>query len=241
MARQHTKRIISPSFWKTGKKEKYWVKTPKPGKHSRRASMPLLVVIRDVLGFAGTAREAKAIINSGDVMIDGVARKDGATAVGLMDVLTIKTIGKNYRVLPTEDGLGLFEIPEAEAGTKILKVIGKNTIAGGRTQLTFHDGRTLLLPAGEKVMTGYSAVFNLKDGKVEKFIPLDRRTLALVFNGVHMGRTLEISEIKEGSAYTRPTVLMEAGRKSLETLKDYVIAIGSGAKAEITLPKEGEA
>jgi small subunit ribosomal protein S4e len=233
----HTKRMIAPLYWHTGKKTAYWVVTPKGGKHPKARSIPVLAIIRDTLKLAGTAREAKAILGSKTVLVDSKICTDGATGLGLMDTISFTQIGKHYRVLPTEDGLALVEIPAAEAEMKMLRVVGKHTISGGKTQLTFHDGRTMIVPKEDKVKTGASALFNLKEGKVLKFIPLDRRTLVLIFDGVHSGKAYEISELKEGTPYARPTVLFEAGRKSLETLRDYVIAVGIG-KPEITLRKE---
>ncbi len=232
----HLKRIISPSYWKTGKKTAYWVVTPKPGRHPKDRSLPLLVVMRDVLKLGRTAREVNAILGAKEVLVDGKACMKGSLAVGLMDTITFKTVGKHYRVVPLGKGLGLVEIPEKEALLKILKVTGKRTIGGGKTQVAFHDGRTLLLDAAAagSVKTGFSVLFDLKSGKVAKYIPLDKRTIVVVYDGAHTGKVFEISEFRSGTANSPPTVLLEAGRKSLETLKEYVIAVGVG-KPELTV------
>jgi small subunit ribosomal protein S4e len=237
----HMKRMIAPPYWKTGKKTAYWVIAPRPGRHAKSACIPLLVIVRDVLKLAGTAREAKAILSAGNVLVDGKMCSEAAFAVGLMDTISLQGIAKHYRALPaTRGGLRLVEIPEAEAATKVLKVTGKRTLKGKKTQITFHDGRTLLLApsdGGEKgVKTGYSAVFNLKDGKVLKFLPLERRSLVLVYKGAHSGKLFEVSSLKPGLPTAPPTVVLEAGRKSLETLREYVIAVGIGSKPEITIP-----
>ncbi|MFH0961998.1 MAG: 30S ribosomal protein S4e [archaeon] len=235
---QHMKRIVSPNYWKTGKKTFYWVTSPRPGKHPQESAIPLIVVLRDMLALAKTAREVKAILKGGNVAIDGKVCTDGKVGVGLMDVIAIPTVSKVYRVLPSGRGLILSEIPEADGHVKVLKVIRKTTVKGGKTQVTFHDGRNVLMSKedGSKIKTGHSALFDLKEKKVSKFIALGRGTTALVFDGVHSGKILDISEIKAGSAYAKPTVLLESGRKTLETLKDYVIAIGTG-KPEITIPE----
>lgn len=238
---QHKKRMIAPIYWKTGKKTFFWVKAARPGRHASDAAIPLLVVIRDVLGFSNTAREAKAILGANGVVVDGKVCLDGKVGIGLMDTVSFPSTGKNYRALPGPKGLELVEIPQKESETKVLRVVRKTTISGGKTQITFHDGRNILLEREEAkaIRTGHSAVFDLKGAKVMKFVPLAKGSQALVFDGVHRGKIFEISEIKEGSAYTRPTVLLESGRKTLETLKDYVIAIAApGQKPEITIPQE---
>ena len=80
----HTKRIAAGY----GKKPK-WIISQHPGAHPRDYSIPLMVVIRDILGYADNAREGKKIINSGKIFVNGVVKKDIHCGVGLMDVISI--------------------------------------------------------------------------------------------------------------------------------------------------------
>jgi len=236
---QHMKRITAPLSWKTGKKEFYWVASPRPGRHKAEAAVPLLVVIRDVLKLARTAREAESILKSGAVLVDGEKASDMKQGIGMMDVVSVKTIGKTYRAFPSKKGLVFPEIPEKEGKLKILKVTRKTTVSGGKIQVTFHDGRNVLFSKedGAKIKTGTSAVFDLETKKIAKIITLEKGANALVFAGVHSGNVLEISQVKDGSAYSPRTVLLESGKKTLETLRDYVIAIGEKGKTEISVPE----
>ena len=64
----------------------------------------LLIVVRDILKVADNAREAKIIINNGDILVDGRARKDYKFPVGFMDVISLPKSKKVYRVLPDHKG-----------------------------------------------------------------------------------------------------------------------------------------
>ena len=91
---------------------------------------------------ADTAREAKMIINQGEILVDGTVRKDYKFPVGFMDVIQIPKTGKTYRVLPDEKGrLVLHPISEENQNFKLCRIQNKTTIRGGRQQLNLHDGR----------------------------------------------------------------------------------------------------
>src|SRR6266571_2936580 len=84
------KREPAPGFWPIKRKERTWAPNTRPGPHSREKSLALVIIIREILGYARTAKEATRIINTGKVKIDGVVRKDHRFPVGLMDVLNIE-------------------------------------------------------------------------------------------------------------------------------------------------------
>ena len=109
----HMKRVTSPKFWRAGRKNKVWIFTPRPGPHPKRFSFPLSVLLRDVLGLVSDAREARAAIKSKEVLIDGVPRRDTNFPVGLMDVISIPSMKKYYRIFPVPNGLTAVEIESA--------------------------------------------------------------------------------------------------------------------------------
>ena len=82
-SRKHLKRYKAPKTWPIHPKEKTWTVKPAAGPHAIEDSLSLLVVVRDILGIADNAREAKRIINSGNVLIDGRVKKDYKYPVGL--------------------------------------------------------------------------------------------------------------------------------------------------------------
>jgi small subunit ribosomal protein S4e len=101
-SRKHLKRFKAPKHWPIHPKENKWTTKPNAGPHAIEESLPLLLIVRDILGVADNAREAKRIINNGEILVDGRARKDYKFPVGFMDVIEIPKTENIYRVLPDE-------------------------------------------------------------------------------------------------------------------------------------------
>jgi len=55
---RHLKRLTIPKTWKISKKESKWAVKPSPGKHPISKAIPLGIVIRDMLHYADTMKEA---------------------------------------------------------------------------------------------------------------------------------------------------------------------------------------
>src|SRR3989344_2156643 len=55
------KRLASPKFWPIERKKKRYVVKPKPGPHSLEKSLPLGIIIRDVLHYAENKNVEKVI------------------------------------------------------------------------------------------------------------------------------------------------------------------------------------
>ncbi len=121
----HMKRYSMPGFWPLGKKVEKFVVTPASGPHPKHSNIPLLIVLRDILGFAENAKEARMILNKGDVLIDKKPVKDEKHPVGLMDIVEFPTIKKQFRVLTGTKGIELQEIPAKESSSKLCRIKGK--------------------------------------------------------------------------------------------------------------------
>ena len=216
------KRLLAPSFWKIRKKETTWVISPRPGPHPKKECIPLGIVIRDILKLVETGSEAKSVIKRGEVLVDGKVRKDHGYPVGLMDVVSIPKIKKNYRVVPTKKGLRLLEISEKEAKLKLLKVEGKTMVKGGKVQLNFHDGKNLL--ADNSFKTGDSVLVELPNLKIVKRIPLEKGKLGLIIKGKNAGSLCKIENVEIGKS-GRKVICVIDGRKT-ETPFDSLFVVG---------------
>ena len=139
------KRQMSPLFWKINRKDKRFVITVRPGSHPKNNSIPSAVLLRDTLNVVQTLREAKSSIYNGKVKVDGIIQKTLHHSIGLMDVVELENANDIYRLVP-KNGQTLFpiKINENEKSKKLVKVKSKTSIRGGRTQLGFHDGRTII-------------------------------------------------------------------------------------------------
>jgi small subunit ribosomal protein S4e len=219
------KRLAAPRDWPIVRKtKKRYVLRTAPGPHNREQSLPLGVLLRDVLGCVENMREAKLLLNSRKITIDNRVRCDPHFPVGLMDVLCIGS--ECYRLLLLPTGFRLHPISSDEAKVKLLKVINKCSVRGNKQQITAHDGRTLLVQE-TNIKTGDVLVFDLKENKIKEVIKLAPGVLVLITKGRNMGLvgTLEELIITKSSQPNR--VRLKINQRSIETLKDYVFAIGS--------------
>jgi len=212
----HTKRISSGY----GKKPK-WIVTPRPGPHKREESIPLLIVVRDILKYADTAREAKRIIHDGLIMVDKRIRKDERYGVGLMDTIDIPKIKKSFRVLPSKKGLILREIPSKESSIKPCKIMNKTIIKNGSIQLNLHDGSNIITDKTD-YRTRDTLLIELPERKIKDGIEFKKGNIALIVHGRHSGEIGEINEISEGTATKKSITRLG----EIQTLTDYIFVIG---------------
>ena len=234
-SRKHLKRFKAPENWPIHPKEYKWTVKTHPGPHSLEGSMPLLIVIRDILQLADTAREAKIIINKGDVLVDGKPRKDYKFPVGFMDVVELPKSGKVYRVLPDEKGrLILHPITKENKSFKLCRIEDKTTIKGGKTHLNLHDGRNCL--SGDDFKTADVLMLKIPEQEIQDHIKFENGTIGLVTGGKHIGEIGSIKEITITKSSMPNTVVIETSNgKTFQTLKDYVFVLGK-EKPVISIP-----
>jgi small subunit ribosomal protein S4e len=136
------KRLTAPRAWPVPRKTTIWIAKPSPGSHGIQESMPLVIVLRDVLGLADTAREVKRILGDRQVLVDGRVVTDLGFPVGLMDVVSIPKIDLNYRMLLDRNGkFRLVKVAEGKQGWKLCRTRVRRQWAVA-TQLNLHDGAT---------------------------------------------------------------------------------------------------
>ncbi len=229
------KREPAPGFWPIKRKERTWAPNTRPGPHSREKSLPLVIIIRDILGYARTSKEAVRIISTGKVKIDGVIRRDHRFPVGLMDVLQIEGSGQASRILPKPNrGLVPTPISDKEAGFKLCKIIGKRNIEGGKVQINLHDGRNLIVPgqaARQKTEVGYAPGGAMQLGLPKQnmmgVVPFQTGVLGLVIDGRNQGIFGRITTITAGT-HARPKIVkIETASEAFDTPAEYVIPVGT--------------
>ncbi len=234
-SRKHLKRYKAPENWPIHPKENKWTVKTSPGSHALDKSMPLLIVVRDILKIADNAREAKIIINRGDILVDGRPIKDYKFPVGFMDVIELPKSEKVYRLLPDEKGrLILHPITKRNKGFKLCRVVDKTTLKGGKTQLNLHDGRNILTE--DQYKTADVVKLKVPSQEIKDHIKFEDGTLGLVTGGKHIGERGNIKEITITKSSMPNTVVIESATgETFQTLKDYVFVLGK-EKPLITLP-----
>ena len=220
MSSSHMKRLTMPRSWPLPRKSSVWIQKPNPCGHPLDLCMPMGVILRDVLGVAQNRREAKKILHSKLVKVDGAIETDIGRGVGLMDVLTVGDV--SYKcVLDTNGKLRYSTIPAKEALTKIWRVMGKTTIKGAKTQVHLHDGRNLLFNENPEYKTGDSLVISLPDQEVKSYHKFEEGSIAYLTGGNHIG---ELATVR-GQDIKRSSKANEVQFDDFGTISDYVFII----------------
>ena len=220
MSSSHMKRLTMPRSWPLPRKSSVWIQKPNPCGHPLDLCMPMGVILRDVLGVAQNRREAKKILHSKLVKVDGAIETDIGRGVGLMDVLTVGDV--SYKcVLDTNGKLRYRTIPAKEALTKICRVMGKTTIKGAKTQVHLHDGRNLLFNENPEYKTGDSLVISLPDQEVKSYHKFEEGSIAYLTGGNHIG---ELATVR-GQDIKRSSKANEVQFDDFGTISDYVFII----------------
>ena len=229
------KREAAPSFWPIHRKEATWAPMTRPGPHPRERSLPLVILIRDTLGYARSAKEAMRIIHNSKVKVDCLTRRDHRFPVGLMDVVEVHGINQVFRLLPKpRRGLSLSPVKQEEAGYKLCKITGKRTVAGRKIQVNLHDGRNLLLTGKEQAgkteqeyRVGGALQIALPSQKILGYVPFEEGDIGLVTDGRNEGLYGKITSISEGT-HSRPRIArIETVQESFETPAQYIIPVGT--------------
>ena len=219
------KRQMAPLFWGITRKDKRFVVTVKPGSHGRNVSIPSAVFLRDTLKIVKTLREAKSVIYDGKVTVDGIKRKSLHHGIGLMDVIELDGVSEIYRLVP-KNGILLqpIVIDDTEKSKKIAQVKSKTTIKNGKTQIGFHDGRSLIDEA--EINVGDVCILQIPEQKILDVIKLEKGALVLITRGVNAGKIGPVNEIKEGTFSLPKRVVIKLENRQIEIQADMVMPVG---------------
>lgn len=226
------KRLAAPGFWPIHRKEFTWVKRPTPGPHPLVKSVPLLVLIRERLQLAHTAKEGRAIITEGKVKIDNLMRFDEKFPVGLMDVVEIPSMNKSYRLVPSQQhAFKLVAIGEREKNLKPCRIENISTIRGGFLQLNLHDGRNIKVKSdGSEATQSHSRdtiTLDLTKNEIVERIPLVEGSFAIITGGKNNGVSGIITKIHSANPTAERIVSIKtADGQEFSSTINYIFPLG---------------
>ncbi len=175
------------------------------------------------------------ILSEGKVLVDGKIRKKDDFPVGLMDVISMPTADKYYRVLPSHKGLVLNPISKEEANFKLLRVENKTTVENG-IQVALHDGSNMLVKLADPKKSNevpYETFDILKvtypDKQVASTLKTKEGNLAVITGGKNAGKNGKIVEIEKTVAKKRRQALVvieDAKGVRYQTIMDFIFSIG---------------
>lgn len=231
---KHVNRLTSPRTWAVPKKISKWITKPSPGAHPVERAIPLLVVVRDMLGYCDTGPEARMIIGGRMIKVDGKVVTNSKHGVGLMDVVSIPKTGEHFRMLLDTNGkLRMVRINEDSAKWKLVRVENKTTIKKGKTQLNLHDGRNIVLENPGNFRTGDTIKIELETQKILETYPFAEGNLAYLIGGQHVG---ELATIQSYVVTRNPRANTIRFKENFSTVKDNVFVVGIN-KPEVVLPE----
>jgi len=230
------KRKPAPRFWPIHRKEFVWVVKPSPGPHSLESCLPLTIILRDILGFAKTRKEAKTIVSQGKMYVDGKVRREDDFPAGLMDVISMPDVDKHFRILPSKKGLMLHPITKEEASFKLCRIENKTTVKNGHVQLNLHDGSNILVKVAdpknpqEDVYETFDTVkINLPDRQILEHIKLKEKGSVIITGGKNIGkygRVVTIESVKGKKRRNALVVIEDEKGNRYQTTLNFVFAIG---------------
>jgi small subunit ribosomal protein S4e len=232
---KHLKRLAAPRVLRIHRKERALTIRAAPGPHPLAQAIPLGLLVRDYLGLCDTYKEARKIVSNGDILVDGVKRKNFKFPCGLMDVISIPKMRKNVRILYDRNGkLTLIPISESDAEWKLCRIQDKTIVRGKKVQLNLHDGKNKLVEKDE-YKTGDVLKIAFKENTIDEIYKFDKGTVSMIIGGTHIGEVASIEEIHVASS-SKPNLVSLKGEKEFSTIAEYVFPIGK-TKPAINLPE----
>ncbi len=234
---KHQKRLSVPKSWPVERKTDTFTVKADAGPHGE-SGVPLLIILRDVLGYVDNRKEARYALNQDNVVINGKAVSDEERPVGMFDIVAFDERDEYYRVFPDEGGrLSLTPLDEESAQSKLGKITNKQHIPGGDVQLTLHDGQTLLVDEDSQYNVGDSIVIKNEDNEILEVdgdpvhFEYEEGALVTAVNGKHAGKIGAIEEIQVTPGSSQNNVIVDqedapvSATGGFETVEEYVVVI----------------
>lgn len=185
---RHVKLHAAPKSWPIRRKGKTFVVK------GNSKSIPLLVVLRDLLKLAQTRKEVKSAVHMKHLLISNKPVVDEKKPLELFDTLSILPAKKYYRVSLSDKGkFEMEEISEKESKFKVSKIVGKKTLKSKKNQVNLFDGRNYLSEVEYKVND--SVLVDLEKNSISKILPLKTGANVLVIAGKHIGEKGKVASI----------------------------------------------
>ncbi|PSP54822.1 30S ribosomal protein S4e [Halobacteriales archaeon QS_1_67_19] len=222
---KHQKRLSVPKSWPVERKTETFTTAAGAGPHGEDG-VPLVILLRDVLGYVDSKKEARYALNQDTVLVNGDAVSDESIPIGMFDILAFTEREEYYRVFPDEGGrLALTPIDADAAGSKLGKIEDKRQVPGGETQLNLHDGRNLTVEDGSEYSGGDSIVVDNESGEVVAHFPYEEGALVTAVRGQHAGEIGEVETIQVTPGSGSNNVAVDTDDGSFETVEEYVVVI----------------
>jgi len=229
----HQKRLSAPDSWPVERKNQVYTVGSHAGPHGGDA-VPLVVFVRDVLGYVENAKELRYALDKNDVIVNGEAVSDHKLPVGTFDIVAFPARDEYYRVFPGEGGrLSLVSVEEDAADNKLARVDDVTHVGGGDVQLNLHNGDNVVVEDDDNgYSTDDSVVVDLETGDVLEHFEFTEGSAVTAVDGRHSGEVGELVEYNVNEGSSDNTVVAELPDGStFETIEDYIFVIGEDVES----------
>ncbi len=248
-ASRHQKRYNTPLTYPIERKVRTFTIRPHPSGHPFDKSVPVGVLIRDLLGYAKRYDELKKIFARGEVFVDKRRVRKIKYAVGYMDVLEIPKDDKAFRITPstTRQGYSLMSLTNPkDTEWKPCKVIGKKMLKKGRLQLNLHDGRNVhvhpledteynsrLVPDNAELLEHLwdirprdTLIMHLPNQYIMNWYRFEEGAWLVITDGANQGKVGRMVSVEKRIGRNRSIVTIEATDGEIRTALENVFVIG---------------
>lgn len=221
MAKGHLKRFATPTTWGIKRKGIKFITRPKPGAHPRQFSIPINIVLKDIIKCAKTTKEARKLLYANEILVDGRRVKDHRFPVGLLDVINIKQTNQFFRIVFDKRGnLSAIETDADDAKSKICRVTGKSLLKGGKMQLNLSDSRNIIAEK-DSCKVGESIMIEVPSQKIAGQFKLEKGSAILLMSGKHIA---DIGIVEKAGKYV---VIYKDGEGNTHTTsRKYAFVVG---------------
>lgn len=222
---RHLKRHAMPTSWPIKRKNITFIAKPNAGSHKRDYVTSVVVLLRDVLDYAKTSKDAKYIVHNQEVLVNGKKVTDIRTAVGMFDIFEISQIKEKFTLL--FDEFGRIKLVPTKDDLIFLKVSKKTLTSGGKGQLNFMNGFNLIVDEKKfkEAKVNDTIIYDYSKKKISKVLSLKEKAFVYVFDGKFKGQFGEVKSFAKYNGITRDTVEISLGKESHTTAKDYCYVV----------------
>ncbi|MEK6816005.1 MAG: 30S ribosomal protein S4e [Nanoarchaeota archaeon] len=226
MVKRHLIRLNSPKTWPVKRKGIMFITRPNPGSHSLKTSMPLNLIIKDMLRLAPTTQDVRKILQNKEVLVNKIVRKDKKFPVGFMDVVELPKIKEAYRMLYNKSGkFMLKKIDAKETAIKPCLIKSKSLIKKGKVQLHLNDGSNFLVDnAAYKVND--TVIVNTQDKKIVSHLPFEKGYMIVITGGNKVATVGVLKGVRSFKSSQPDDIIFSTKDGEFETKKKYAMIIG---------------
>jgi small subunit ribosomal protein S4e len=138
----YQKRNNVPKFWPVARKGTKYLAI---ADHNQNESIPLVIVVRDLLKLVKNKKELKRLLNEKQIQINHREIRETNFPVCLFDILSFPQMKKHYRMILSKGKKAVLEeVSEKKAETKIFKVMDKKMLSKNAVQFNLTNGRNII-------------------------------------------------------------------------------------------------